>query len=66
MPAEELQSLMAVKILHVTIHLTLLILLNESNITPCLLSEPSVHVRAPSDSRGFVDKPRPIGRGGRR
>lgn len=28
--------------------------------------EPSVHVRAPSDSRGFVDKPRPIGRGGRR
>ncbi|XP_067047451.1 sorbin and SH3 domain-containing protein 1 homolog isoform X2 [Acropora muricata] len=29
-------------------------------------SEPSVHVRAPSDSRGFVDKPRPIGRGGRR
>lgn len=28
--------------------------------------EPSVHVRAPADSRGFVDKPRPIGRGGRR
>ncbi|XP_068735853.1 sorbin and SH3 domain-containing protein 1 homolog isoform X3 [Montipora capricornis] len=28
--------------------------------------EPSSHVRAPMDSRGFVDKPRPIGRGGRR
>ncbi|KAJ7361866.1 Sorbin and SH3 domain-containing protein 1 [Desmophyllum pertusum] len=29
-------------------------------------SEPSIHMRAPMDSRGFTDKPRPIGRGGRR
>ncbi|XP_078381939.1 uncharacterized protein LOC144664646 isoform X2 [Oculina patagonica] len=29
-------------------------------------SEPSVQVRAPVDPRGFTDKPRPIGRGGRR
>ncbi|XP_020617845.1 PDZ and LIM domain protein 7-like isoform X2 [Orbicella faveolata] len=29
-------------------------------------SEPSVYVKAPADARGFTDKPRPIGRGGRR
>lgn len=29
-------------------------------------SEPSAQMRAPVDSRGFTDKPRPIGRGGRR
>ncbi|KAM7437108.1 Sorbin and SH3 domain-containing protein 1 [Porites harrisoni] len=29
-------------------------------------SEPTSQVRAPADTRGFVDKPRPIGRGGRR
>lgn len=28
--------------------------------------EPSVYVKAPADARGFTDKPRPIGRGGRR
>lgn len=29
-------------------------------------SEPSAQMRAPADPRGFTDKPRPIGRGGRR
>jgi len=28
--------------------------------------EPGLYVKAPADARGFTDKPRPIGRGGRR
>ena len=31
-----------------------------------LFVEPSVYMKAPADARGFTDKPRPIGRGGRR